>query len=192
LESCNLRLVGIQSGFLILLESCNRPAIYMACTSSIEASKIVISNLLSLSPTSRRLRSKISPVTMDRGYELCSLGPATLGPRALDSCPGERVLPGFVFAGCVHQSGLREILPPHRVCSGCHSCRHSLISRSGFSSRVCFLQSALARFLFLPVSTTFTRDFHFDLLWSDCWIRPGLNLLFYAYSVCSVFPFEDR
>jgi hypothetical protein len=30
------------------------------------------------------------------------------------------------------------------------------------------------------------------LLWSDCWIHPGLNLLFCAYSVCSVFPFEAR
>jgi hypothetical protein len=49
----------------------------MSGTSSIEASKIVISNLLSLSPTSRRLRGKTSPATTDRGYELRSLGPAT-------------------------------------------------------------------------------------------------------------------
>jgi hypothetical protein len=67
------------------LESCNRPAIYMSGTSSIEASKIVISNLLSLSPTSRRLRGKTSPVTMDHGYERRSLGLATLGPDALDN-----------------------------------------------------------------------------------------------------------
>jgi hypothetical protein len=57
----------------------------MPGTSSIEASKIVISNLLSLSPTSRRLRGKTSPTTTDRGYELHSLGPATLGPDALDT-----------------------------------------------------------------------------------------------------------
>jgi hypothetical protein len=57
----------------------------MPGTSSIEASKIVISNLLSLSPTSRRLRGKTSPEMTDRGYELRSLGPTTLGPGALDS-----------------------------------------------------------------------------------------------------------
>jgi hypothetical protein len=57
----------------------------MPGTSLIEASKIVISNLLSLSPTSRRLRGKTSPATTDRGYKLRSLGPATLGSGALDS-----------------------------------------------------------------------------------------------------------
>jgi hypothetical protein len=56
----------------------------MPGTSSIEASKIVISHLLSLSQTSRRQRGKTSPATTDRGYELRSLGPATLGPGALD------------------------------------------------------------------------------------------------------------
>jgi hypothetical protein len=56
----------------------------MPGTSSIEASKIVISNLLSLSPTCQRLRGKTSPATTDHGYELRSLGPATLGPGALD------------------------------------------------------------------------------------------------------------
>jgi hypothetical protein len=57
----------------------------MPGTSSLEASKIVISNLLSLSPTSRQLRGKTSLATMDCGYELRSLGPATLGPGALDN-----------------------------------------------------------------------------------------------------------
>jgi hypothetical protein len=60
----------------------------MPSTSLIEGGKIVIPNLLSLSQTSRRQRGKTLPATTDRGYELHSLGPAILGPDALDSPPG--------------------------------------------------------------------------------------------------------
>jgi hypothetical protein len=66
------------------------------------------------------------------------------GPVSLIRCRGEGVLPGFIFAACAHQSGLYEILPPHHVGFSFHSCKCSLISHSGFSSRVCFLQSVLA------------------------------------------------
>jgi hypothetical protein len=91
----------------------------MSGTSSIEASKIVISNLLSLSPTSRRLRGKTSPAMTDRGYELRSLGSATLSPGALDisimdaddlhAAGEERQLVDSLWKECYNEpSSLRE------------------------------------------------------------------------------------
>jgi hypothetical protein len=131
-----------------------------------------------------------------RSVDLFTLTPffgcSCSGPVSSIHCRGEGVLPGFIFAACAHQSRLREILP--RIMSASvfiHVGARSFLCL-GFSSWVCFLQSVLAGFLFLPVSTTFTRDFHFDSAGVRLLDSPRSQPSFLRVNVCSVFPFEAR